>query len=481
VVASVLLLYRLGDFPLKDWDEAIYAEVSQEILRTGDLVTMHYNHGPYFNKPPLYFWVGHLVIRALGFSEFSSRLPGAVFGALALGATLGLGRALGGALCGWASATILLSTAMFLENGSRHASPDSLLLALSVGAVWAQWQARRAPRARLLPVALLALAVMTKGVGALPLVITLALLHALLGDHRTWRPRDYRWGAALFGGIVLPWYVAQTVLHGAAFWQKHVYFMVWRRATEVGFLYSRGPFYYTTFLVEQLAYLWPLAVVLIWIGLQRKVWRHPRRLVAQLREHREVGFTLLVSVGSPLLLFSLARNHTWWYILPAVPALCVAGGLVAAAAWRATRSTWMRRSGFVAMGVALLLGMGLNVRETVRGQVRNGIAVYGAPAAVAKQVGPVARRLGLKRPLVVFPADSPSIVAYVPFPVFFDPSFPRVWTLGPPILGNTVPTARDGLLLIAQRRSMAAPPSHLRAEVVAEHSGWVLVNVTQRL
>jgi 4-amino-4-deoxy-L-arabinose transferase-like glycosyltransferase len=479
MLAGVILVYQLGDFPLKDWDEAIYAEVSQEILRTGDVVTLHYNHGPYFNKPPLYFWLAHVVIRALGFSEFSSRLPGALFGALTLGATVGLGRALGGAVCGWASATILLSTAMFLENGSRHASPDSLLLALSVGAVWAQWQARRAPRIRLLSVALLGLAGMTKGVAAAPLAITLALLHALLGDHRRWRPRDYGWGAVLLGVIVLPWYVAQTALHGMAFWHKHIYFMVWRRATETGFLYSRGSLYYMRFLVEQLTYLWPLAAAGVWIGVRRKVWTQPTRLVTALGG--EAGLTLLVSVAAPLVLYSLARSHTWWYVLPALPPLCVAGGLVAAAAWRARRGSWTWRAGLVALGVALLVGMGSSVRQTLRGQVRNGIAVYGAPAVVAKQVGPVAGQLGLRRPLVVFPGDSPSVVAYVPFPVFFDRAFSRAWALGPPIAGNLVPTTGgDGLLLIAQRRALTPPPPHLRADVVAEHRGWVLVNVTPR-
>lgn len=479
-VAGALLLYGLGSFPLKDWDEAIYAEVSQEMVRTGDLLTLHYNHGPYFNKPPLYFWLAHLAIRGVGFSELSSRLPGALFGALTLGATLGLGRALGGTWCGWAGAALLLSTAMFLENGSRHASPDSLLLALSVGAVWAQWQARRTPRIRLLPAAALGLALMGKGLAALPLLVTLGLLHLLLGDHRAWRPRDYAGSLVLLGGIVLPWYAAQTALHGVAFWEKHFQFMVWRRLTEAGFLHSRGSWYYVTFLAGQGAYLWPLGALLLWLGLAHRVWSRPRDVMAQLRVHRELAFTLLVSIASPLVLFSLARNHTWWYILPAVPSLCILGGLVVAAGWRHTRSTWPRRVAFAIAGAFLLASMGLNVRETLRGQIRNGIAVYGAQAAVAKEVAPAARRLGLSRPLVIFPADSPSIVAYVPFPVLFDRDYPRVWALGAPLPGNTVPRASDGLLLIANRRRMTEPPPHLRAEVLAERAGWVLLDVTRR-
>jgi 4-amino-4-deoxy-L-arabinose transferase-like glycosyltransferase len=93
----------------------------------------------FFEKPPLYFWASGLVIGALGFSEFTSRLPGVIFGALTLWVTTRWGRDLGGIVCGVVSGSLLLSTAMFLENGSRHATHDSLLLFLTMAVLWIQF------------------------------------------------------------------------------------------------------------------------------------------------------------------------------------------------------------------------------------------------------------------------------------------------------------------------------------------------------
>lgn len=356
ILAGTLLLYRLGDFPLKDYDEAVYAEVAREIIRTGDFLTLRFNHEPYLYKPPLYFWLSHLVIRVLGFSEFSSRLPGVLFGALTLWATVRLGRALGGPLCGLAAGTLLLTTAMFLENASRHASADSLLLFLAVAALWAQWRARRVPALRYLPVALLGLAVLTKGAAALPLLVVLALLHWLLGDYRVWAPGAYGRAMLLLGAIVVPWYALQTALHGTEFWYKHVHFMVWQRLTQTGYLHSRGSLYYTKFLLEQLTHLWPLGLLLLWMGLEGRVWRRVRDVPDFLRRRGEIGLTLLVAIAVPLVLFSAAKNHTWWYILPTVPPLCVLGGLVFATAgrWLWPLSLW-RRGLFSALVVLLLV------------------------------------------------------------------------------------------------------------------------------
>jgi len=219
VLAAGVLLYRLGDFPLEDWDEASYAAVIRELLRTGDQVTMHYNQLPYYNKPPLYFWIGQVPMRVLGFSEFSARLPGVMFGGMALAATVGLGAALGGFGVGGAAGLLMLCNAMFLENGSRHASPDSLLLFCTVAAIWAQWESRRRPEMRLVVAALAAAAFMTKGAAAFSLWATLALLHVLLQDHKRWTRADYVRTVVVMVVIIAPWYAAQTIKNGVAFWR----------------------------------------------------------------------------------------------------------------------------------------------------------------------------------------------------------------------------------------------------------------------
>jgi 4-amino-4-deoxy-L-arabinose transferase-like glycosyltransferase len=463
-LAGAVLLYRLGGFPLKDFDEAIYAEVAQEMLRTGDYLTLYFNHTLFFEKPPLYFWVSQLAIRVLGFSEFASRLPGVLFGILTLWATVRWGRDLGGAVGGLASGAMLLSTAMFLENGSRHATHDSLLLFLTIAALWTQWRSRRLPGARYGVVVLFGLAVLAKSAAAFPLLVTLGLLHWLLGDYRTWTRGAYLVSALLFGVIVAPWYVIETVRHGVPFWQSHVGEMVWERATRPGFLYSRGSLYYARFLIEQLSYLWALGVMALWVGAEARAYR-VTRVLGSLRAHRETALTLGMAIAVPLVLFSAARNHTWWYILPSVPPLCLVGGLLFEAGRRRCREGGWRRALFWTLAGLLLVSAAEEVRSTLTLQIRNGIAVYGPQAQLAKQVARYARTLGIPDAVVLFPKFSPSVAAYVPFRVVFDPDYAkRLIETGP----------GDAIFVLDRRRAIGALLDHVPLMILEQTGGWEL-------
>lgn len=79
-IASYICLYKLGSSPLENWDEAWYGEMIKQMLRTKDLLIPNWNGGPYFDKPPLYLWMGSLASLLFGLSEFSIRLPSALLG-----------------------------------------------------------------------------------------------------------------------------------------------------------------------------------------------------------------------------------------------------------------------------------------------------------------------------------------------------------------------------------------------------------------
>src|SRR3974377_2174686 len=54
-VAALLILPGLGQTPLVDWDESIYAAVSLGVLQNGPF-RLQWNGAPYNRKPPLLFW-----------------------------------------------------------------------------------------------------------------------------------------------------------------------------------------------------------------------------------------------------------------------------------------------------------------------------------------------------------------------------------------------------------------------------------------
>ncbi|MCX5713353.1 MAG: glycosyltransferase family 39 protein, partial [Candidatus Omnitrophica bacterium] len=80
IFAAVYILGNIGTGSLTTWDEAVYANISGTILKTGDWVVMHDGGRPWFDKPPLYMWCTAISYKIFGVSEFSVRLTSALFG-----------------------------------------------------------------------------------------------------------------------------------------------------------------------------------------------------------------------------------------------------------------------------------------------------------------------------------------------------------------------------------------------------------------
>src|ERR1700682_46516 len=78
LISFFLLLFRLGSSGLHDWDEGIYAQVSKEILQTGDWQTLHWMGRSWYEKPPLFLWITAAAYKVGGVSEWTARLPSAL-------------------------------------------------------------------------------------------------------------------------------------------------------------------------------------------------------------------------------------------------------------------------------------------------------------------------------------------------------------------------------------------------------------------
>lgn len=97
---------NLGKVHLFDWDEINFAESAREMLVSGDYGRVQINFEPFWEKPPLFFWLQCLSMKAFGINEFAARFPNAIFGILTLVTFYFLGRRLVDPLFGflWALA-----------------------------------------------------------------------------------------------------------------------------------------------------------------------------------------------------------------------------------------------------------------------------------------------------------------------------------------------------------------------------------------
>src|SRR5436190_16608296 len=121
-----LLLYPCMSFYLFEPDEGRYAEIPREMLQRGEWVVPYLQGEPYFDKPPLLYWLVMLSYRLFGVHDWAARLVPA----LAVHGTIMLSYLFGRRLLGERAAyrgALLLALTPGLMGMGRILTMDSLL------------------------------------------------------------------------------------------------------------------------------------------------------------------------------------------------------------------------------------------------------------------------------------------------------------------------------------------------------------------
>ena len=93
-LGALFFIPFLGGVHLFDWDEINFAEAAREMLVTGDYFRVHINYQPFWEKPPLFFWMQALCMSVFGVGEFAARLPNALLGCVSLVVLFQIGKTL---------------------------------------------------------------------------------------------------------------------------------------------------------------------------------------------------------------------------------------------------------------------------------------------------------------------------------------------------------------------------------------------------
>lgn len=366
--AGALLLFTVGlHLPgLWDFDEGFYAQISLEMLQSGDFVYTTFNGGPRFDKPPLLYWMIAFFYSVFGVNEWAVRLPSALMGALAVVVTAMLGERfskgwtlslLGGVILATAipffilarmgmmdvGLTLFVSLAIYsytrtwtdgkLHDGngsdwkgpsgksshgkgsagrsSRSNSPDAdpkRLEAKTHTRSWPGW----------LGVGLFTgLGILMKGPVAF-ILVGLTLFLFLIVEGRVaglWRTLRTAGPWLAIGATLLvaaPWHILITMRAGGAFWDRYFGFH------QVGLYTSEfqehgGPWYYHL-LILTFGFV-PWSAIIPWAkGRLFTPWSGTDH-----RMHR----LLWVWLGGTLLFFSASATKAPAYMLPAFPAMAL--------------------------------------------------------------------------------------------------------------------------------------------------------------
>jgi len=117
IILGVLFGFMLGVFPLHVPDAARYAEIPREMLATGDFITPRLNYLKYFEKPPLFYWIQVISLKAFGINIFAANLANALMALFCCFAVYFTGNQLYERRSGLLAAVILATSVLFFAMG----------------------------------------------------------------------------------------------------------------------------------------------------------------------------------------------------------------------------------------------------------------------------------------------------------------------------------------------------------------------------
>lgn len=336
-------------------DEVRFVGVALEMLQRGDFWVPHRAGEIYADKPPIFFWTLAALFKLSGSVRWTFLLPAFISGAITAQLVYDLGSRLWNRRIGLLAGVLLICSYQFWRS-CTYANIDGFLLmwpTLGVYGFMRHLLSGRDLRWFLLGFVAVAVGILSKGVGFLPLLLALpyAIARSRLGNSAlTFRAahipaRHWLGGFALLLALLAAWllplvWMAQHDTGDLRAYLDNILFRqtagryanAWQHREPAWFFLAAIPKYWA-----------PISLLLPW--LLPMWWRRLRR--GDSRYILLLGWVALV-----LAFFSASTGKREIYMLPALPALA----LIAAPAWYLLlRQRWLQRAATLLMAVLMLL------------------------------------------------------------------------------------------------------------------------------
>jgi 4-amino-4-deoxy-L-arabinose transferase-like glycosyltransferase len=358
LIFPLLLLYLLdlGGVGLLLPDEPRYASIGREMAHSHDFITPRLDGQPWFEKPPLLFWMvaaGHIVRLP---DEWAARLPVALLSIAFLIFFFKLIEREFSPRTAIGASIILATSAGWLAYSFVAVTDVPMAATFAAAMLIAIFDTR--PRQGYVSGALLGLSILGKGF--VPVVLFLPMFFVERGKRLT----------TLAGCIAVaaPWHLLCWARNGPAFWQDYMWKQQVLRFFSPSLQHVQPFWFYVPVILGGLFPWTPLAGLL----LQRKTYDDVR-----------VRF-LVAWLFYALLFFSVAKNKLPGYALPLLPPLAIS--LAVAIDKAGTTARWWLLTSVLML--AALPAITTALPEALLSGVRKAPFVFGAgwpfvvPAAI---------------------------------------------------------------------------------------------------
>ena len=442
IAIGAFYVWGLGSVPLVGPDEPRYAEVAREMFMRRDWITPTLGGLPWFEKPPLLYWMAIAGYRVFGVNEFAARLGPALCGLVTAVFVYLIGRAMpqdsvresGRATAeiensgvGRWSAFVFLSSFGAIAF-SRGANFDIVLTMTVTGAFASFFIFHRRAEHGTITLPLIGFnfftgaSLLAKGLAGYVIIFGALVVYYLI--RRQWPQRrfimSFLWGLPLSFAIAAIWYGPMIARHGYTFIDQFIIQHHFERFATNRYHHPQ-PFYFYLATLVALTLPWTVALVAALFSTRRWRWRGIESI--------DVARVLLCAwLVLPIVFFSLSRSKLPGYILPVLPACALLSGeriacfirerrgekviratgvllviLSGVAAWYASRnydveSSRVVTATFLPLFIGLLAAIRPKLREIVF--VAIGIAVIASSALSLRLIGPAAATTESVRELI---------------------------------------------------------------------------------
>jgi 4-amino-4-deoxy-L-arabinose transferase-like glycosyltransferase len=349
-------LWGLGLLPLVGPDEPRYAEVAREMLARRDLITPTLGGIPWFEKPPLLYWIIIAGYRVLGMNEYAARLGPAVCGLLTAVFVYWIGKSIevtevagrpesgedteqrrDGA--GRLSALVWLSSLGAIVF-SRGTSFDIVVTMTLTGALacFVVWHVRYGTRSGslgsidstdggafqdwLLIAFYLFIGLSLLAKGLIGIVIPFGVIAIYLLVRREWPHKRFvnslSWGIPLAFALAAVWFGPMISRHGWKFIDQFIVQHHFARFVTNKY-HHPAPIYFYLMVLVALSLPWTIFLGAAFLNSRRWCWR-ARLPLDQFRVFALCWILL------PLVFFSFSESKLTAYILPVIPAVALLVG-----------------------------------------------------------------------------------------------------------------------------------------------------------
>jgi 4-amino-4-deoxy-L-arabinose transferase-like glycosyltransferase len=221
-LCALLLLLGLGWLGLTDRDEGNNGEAAREMVETGNWISPTVNYTPHFNKPAFVYWLMATSYTLFGVSEFTARLPSALFMMGTVLLQYAFVRRWFGSTVGITSALMLLLNLEMVAIG-RMALMDSVLTFFTTLAIYGVWMGLHGEgkERRLIWLFYIGMGFGTMAKGPIGFLVPAMALIPYLTLTKQWgtfrREGTPALGLLLFVAIALPWYAVMLSIHGEGY------------------------------------------------------------------------------------------------------------------------------------------------------------------------------------------------------------------------------------------------------------------------